>query len=402
MTTAVWLALAAGLATPTEPADGSWAAWHGCWQVQGEAASAMVCMLPGDAPDAVRIATIEAGSITAEQIVRADGVSRPVDEGGCTGMERAWFSRDGRRVYTRAELNCSGMQRISTGVMAMISEVGWVDAQAVTVGAQHVSRSVQYRAVPERDVPAPIAALLPRGQHMALEAARLHAAAPLDIDAVIEASQAVAAPAVEALLAARAQGFGLDGRKLVQLADAGVPTSTINVMVALSHPTRFAVATPAPADVPAAEFARTRASWADECYDPYWSSRRYRNEYCYDTRMGLGYGIHNRYGSYYGRYGYSPFGYDPYGWDRGGRPVVVIIQPGGGDDSERTRGEVVKGRGYTRTSGSATGTATPRSATTRESPSKPASATTGSSTSSSGSGSSSSEPTRTARPRGGN
>jgi hypothetical protein len=399
---------AASAAVPAEPGQGTWAAWHGCWRAQGETTGPMVCMLPGDAPEAVRIATVADGVITSETVVRADGTARTVSEGGCTGTERAFFSTDGRRVFTRAELQCGGVARVSTGVIGMLSEIAWLDAQAVTVDDNHSVRSVQYRIVPQSDVPAAIVALLPRDQQMAQESARLHASAPLEIEMVIEASKVLAPPVTEALLAAHAQGFGLNGRKLVQLADAGVPESTIDMMVALSHPTRFAVATEAemlPMDPDRQADIDRRSAWSDECYDPYWSSRRYNSfDRCYDARRSR-YSAYDGYG-YYGRYGYSPFGYDPYGWNRGNSPVIVIVRPGDGDGEgeERTRGSVVKGRGYTRDTGPSSGTATQRgTATTRRDPAPARSGT----TTSSGSGSSTREPattttTRTAKPRGGN
>jgi hypothetical protein len=389
-------ALLAAAPAPPDDGEGTWAAWYGCWRVEGEMSGPMVCVLPTETATSVRIATVEEGEVVNEAIVHADGSPRPVDEGGCTGEERAWFSSDGRRVFTRADLNCDGMLRVSTGVMGMIAEDAWVDAQSMKVGAEHASRAIRYRAVAERDVPEAVAALLPGGQRLALEAARLHAAAPLDIAAVIEMSRSVEAPAAEALLAARASGFGLDGRKLVQLADAGVPKSTIDMMVALSNPKRFAVAPAEPTRASDVLYAEVQEGGrVDACRDSYYGYYRFRigdpcfNRYGYD-RYGYG---------YYSGYRYSPWGYDPYYWNVN-RPVVVIVRPQD-PDGERTSGEVVKGRGYRRTTGDDTRTATPR-ATTTNTGSGSSSAVPASSTSSgSSSGSSTSEP-RKAKPRGNN
>jgi hypothetical protein len=404
--TAVLLAVSAqsGAAQTTgRAAAADWTAWYGCWNAAEttDAASGiapLVCVLPGDSPSAVRIATIENGEITEETVVRADGVARPIEDGGCTGSESAFFSNDGRRIFTRAELSCSGLGRVSTGVLAMVSETEWVDAQALTVNGQHAARTIRYRVADASDTPTWLVSELPQDRQLAQETARLDASMPLEIDAVVEASGHIASPAVEAMLAARQHGFGLDAAKLIALRDRGVPTSTIDVMVALSYPAKFAVAPRQDArDYGDLEAGRDNAAaaWVEDCYDPYRTSGRTS---CYSSRYGnpYGYGAYNR-----NRYGYSPYGYDPYGWNYGSRPIVVIVRPDA--DEEPRGGSVVKGRGYTRT-GTARGTANPRGAERTGSDPSPARAT-GSTTSSSSPPSSStggsSEPTRTAKPRGG-
>jgi len=344
-------------AAPVPAQAGDWTAWYGCWRpVDTTNGGALICMLPGDSPTAVRMATVENGEITDETVVRADGVARPLEDGGCAGTESAFFSADGRRIFTRAELACSGLGRISTGMLAMVSAVEWVDAQALTVNGQHAARTIRYRAADASELPTWLASVLPQGRDLAQETARLDASMPLDIDAVAEASRHVAAPALEALLAESAHGFDLDAQKLVQLRDLGVPTSTIDVMIALSYPAKFAVASPRyDTDRGAVDLEREyAAARADYCYDPYSRVRMYD---CYDNRYGYGSGYGYGYG-YRNRYGY---GYDPYRWHNGSTPIVIIVRPDEGDGDPRTGGAVVKGRGYTRT-GETRGTATPRRA----------------------------------------
>jgi hypothetical protein len=400
LTTAAALLIVVSPATAAPAGDAAqpdWSAWLGCWELMdGDApAGQLVCMLPGADGWSVRIATVEDGAITDETLLHADGVARQVDEGGCTGTETAYFSRDERRVYTRAELDCRGVQRVSTGVLALISEVEWLDAQAMTVAGQSSVRTVRYRAVPRAAVPPAIAAALPSEQRLALEAARLDASAPLDVEDVIEAAGIIGAPALEALLGARQQGFSLDARRLAMLAERGVAPSTIDVMVALSYPSRFAVQErrDAGAGYGAAGVDRGGHVW-DECRDPLLTSRRYRSA-CY----GLGYGGmfgYDRYG--YSRYGYSPWGYDRYGWQYGSGPII-IVHPGTGEPTSRG-GTVEKGRGFMGGERPSTGRAAqprsadrPQSSTGTSSGSKPASAstpTTSTGTSSTG---------RTAKPR---
>lgn len=377
--------------TAATQAQAGWDAWIGCWQQLGPGSSGeqLVCVLPGSDAQSVRMATVEGGVITDETVVRADGMARPVDDEGCTGSETASFSRDQRRIFTRAELDCRGVRRVSTGVLAMISADEWVDAQAVTVAGQAGARTVRYGAVPRAELPASIAAALPSEQPMALEAARMQAAVDLAVDDVIEAAAHIDAPALEALLGATQQGFPLDARMVTRLADSGVATSTIDVMIALSYPSRFAVQERGEQDAAYERGVDRGMAMRAECYDPY-VSRRYRAS-CY----GLGYG--SVYYDGYGRYGYSPWGYDRYGWHYGSSPII-IVQPQPGTPAPRG-GTVVKGRGFTSGDQPSRGQAQPRSQPSTDRSS--ASGTSSGSSASTPSTSSGSSTGRTARPRSG-
>lgn len=378
----VMAALPARAVEPTQTAEpGNWSAWHGCWQPVGEDApvGALVCVAPGADASSIRLITLEDGAIVGESVLHADGTAREVAEGGCTGTETAHWSRDGRRVFTRTDLECDGVRRTSTGVMALIAENEWIDAQAVAVAGQHAARAVRYRSVRTANLPEAATAFAVEPS-LGQEAARLNAARPLDIDAVVEASAAVAEPALEALLAARQHGFRLDGRTLVELERQGVPASVMDMMIALSHPRVFAVQQQGGGTVAADDrwpAATSRRAMASRCADPWYASSRDGRWEC--DRYGMGYGYRS-YG--YGRYGYSPFGYDPYGWNYGRGPIVVIVRP---DDSARSGGAVVPGQGYTRGDAQPSGRqATPRG--TRQQPSA--------SGSSSGSSSSTAQPSR--------
>jgi len=389
-------AAAAGLllitALPTSAQQRDWSAWQGCWQPVGMdvPAGEIICILPGDNAASARIATVNGARIVSETVVRADGVARPIEEGGCKGTQSATFSADGRRIYTRTEMDCGAgtIKRLSTGAIAMLNESEWVDAQAVTVEGQHATRTARYQAVAASRVDASIAALLPTDRRLAQEAARMAASAPLTPDQVVEATRLVAPPVIEAILAAHQHGFKLSAATLKELKGSGVPESTLDVMVALSYPQRFEVK-----ERPAVDQYATNAqrSVGVECdYDPFFGSRNYR------PGCDTGYG--------YGRYGYDRYGYSPYNnyynnnyngsWNGGRDPIIVVI-----DHTERDGGgEVVRGRGYTRGTTS-TGSSTPR-ATSEPSSSGGTKSTAGSSTGTS-SGTSSSGTTRTAKPRGG-
>jgi hypothetical protein len=375
-------------------------AWHGCWAPVGADApvGSVVCVLPGESPSAARIVTLEAGEIVGETSLSVDGVARAVEDGGCTGTETASWSRDGRRVFTRTELDCGGMPRVSTGVIAMVAENEWVDVQTVNVGGQHGSRTLRYRSVRPENTPEALRAQLPQDRRLVLESARLQASAALDFDAVVEAAGLIAAPAVEALLAAGRTGFDLDARRLVQLERAGVPGSVLDMMIALSYPQTFAVEErPQPTVPTEPAYWRGGSAMLDECRDPFYARGLSRLE-C-DMLMRRQYGRYGYgFGSPYGyRFGYSPWGYDPYGWNYGNTPIVVIVRP---DEERRQAGEVVKGQGYTRGSAPASG----RSARSRDDSgagARPATTTTSRPAATTGSGSSGTSTGRTAIPRNG-
>src|SRR5687767_5390530 len=113
---------------PVNPPEGSWLGWHGCWRTVGEnTPEQVICMLPGANASEVRLSIVEQGAVTERAVVRTDDTPRAVQEGGCRGTERGSWSGDGRRVYIRAELDCEGVKRISSAVLAMVSENEWVD-----------------------------------------------------------------------------------------------------------------------------------------------------------------------------------------------------------------------------------------------------------------------------------
>jgi hypothetical protein len=385
-----------------------WSAWLGCWQPTGTDAQpgVLVCLLPGQDEQSVRMLTIAGNTVREETTIRPDGVARPAAEGGCTGAETATWSSDRRRVFIRTELECGSIDRTATSVMAFVASNEFIDAQAVTVEKQHTGRAVRYRLVPAGQVPPMIAAQLGAERALLTETARLNAFVPLDVDDVIEAAGKVAPPAVAALLAARNHGFPLDAAALLRLERAGVAKSVMNVMIALTYPERFNVTD------------RTVVAQEESAQDAWQSCiQDYYRDWRYDMSCGRYYAP--SYFDYYGyrsRYGYGFGGYyNP--WYS--TPVVVVVR---GED-ELVPGEVIKGQGYTSGTTRATGSARPRSASgtssssgierssgsigssssgSSSSGSSSGSSSTGSSSTGSSSGSSGGTSTgRTAIPRGG-
>jgi hypothetical protein len=384
---------------PRQVEPASWQAWHGCWEASGEAVVAghLLCVLPGSDASEVRLVTFAGGVLAGETRMRADGSARSVEEGGCTGTEQARWSADGRRIFVATRLDCDGRARVSRGVMAIISEEEWVDIQAATIFDQHLTRTLRYRHVPAGRAPESVRALLDDSRSLVRQTARMAAAAPLTIEDVVEATSQMPAAALQALLAARGTGFDLKGRTLLALADAGVAPEVIDVMVGLSYPSRFAVRQP----VPVTTDAPRRVGSADSCFD------RWTGRIMYGFDCDFAYSLSAR----QGWYGYSsPWAYNRYGGWYGGGTTVIVVQPREPDAPRPQPGQMIRGSGYTRGTGSSTtGTAQPRSATSSSGAggSAPASATTGTSgsststgTSSTGaSGSSGTATGRTAQPR---
>ena len=160
----------------------------------------------------------------SSQTIVADGSPQPLNEGGCTGTQRVEWSSDGSRLYSRAELTCAaGAKRTVSGISLLTPDGTWIDAQSVEIG---VRSSVRVRRFRRDDPAAATARAVPER---------------LTVDQVIEASPHVAAPALEAALVESRATFGLNARRLIQLDDAGVPSSVIDLMVALTYPQAFSV-----------------------------------------------------------------------------------------------------------------------------------------------------------------
>ncbi|MQA89261.1 MAG: hypothetical protein GEU90_03355 [Gemmatimonas sp.] len=327
----------AGAQTTAGP---GWTAWLGCWEPipadglpapDGDVTSP-VCVLPTGDPDAVELATIEGGQVVERDLVSADGVERPLEREGCTGVESASWSADGTRLYQRSEFACtSELTRGSSGIFAILGNGEWATVHAVSVGSYTDVRVLRYRPISDLESVSAEAALALEGRAMALDAARTAAGAPPEFSDVVEATTRVNDAAIEGWLIEHGQGFPLNAGRLVMLADAGVSDRVIDVIVALSYPTVFAIDRSAregrerTVDRPPLSRPAGPVAVLDPFYGGYYPGR-YRGGY---------YG-----GSYYGG-GYGG------GWY--GAPVIVPREQSQDDDNG---GRLVKGRGYSRGRGS--------------------------------------------------
>jgi hypothetical protein len=388
------LALVALLGVGAIPAGGQdttidprWLGYVGCWERVGVAKSA-TCIVPTTDPAAIDLLTIVKGEVTARERIAATGERVQTSQGDCTGWQTATWSAHGQRLYLRSEDTCGGETNAGSGVIVMSGD-RWLYIQSMTIGGHTGVRVQRYReATRELLLPGDVADALQLGVS-AMMRARATAEAPLSIEDVVEASRTVDVPVVEALLVERAEPFALNAKRLIALADAGVPSRIIDLMVAVSYPRAFAInaSTRQGERLPAtrSDGVGTAPAGYPTTYDPV----------CYDYDPMFLYS----YNCGAGGYGYG-FGSDyGYGWNPGGVTIIYGGSSGGG--SSHPHGRVVNGAGYAKGDDGPSTQAVPRSA---DSWSRP---TSGSTSGSSGSGtqststSSSSGATeqRTAKPR---
>jgi hypothetical protein len=329
------------------PTDPKWNAWLGCWELVIENARdgstrpspsrrtlqqssgpsrPQICVAPSGA--GVTFTTQVGGQPAIEQTVIGDGADHPITDAECRGTQRAEWSRDGRKLYSRANLSCSADKgnRSVSGFSILGANGTWTDVQAVDVSGQQTVRIRSYRRLSE----------------VAQIGSGLTHANPLTIDDVKEASGKVSARALEAALVETGSSFDLSGKDLVALQGAKVPGSVTDLMIALSYPDRFIVERRRADTAPAMAFAD----------DPFF------------TGWAFGYPTWWDYGFYSPLYGpYSPYFYSPfysylpwyypaYYYGGGG---VIIVDPGGGSGgggggqiTPSGRGRVIDGVGYTR------------------------------------------------------
>lgn len=309
-----------------------WQAWLGCWESTAQASApvdapeetGMVCVVPTADADAVEIITVEGGAIDSRSTLRADGEQHAAAREGCAGWDRVDWSADGTRAYLHSEYTCEGgLERRSSGVMALAPSGDWIDVRAVTAGGNSGVHAVRYRSVTRTEgIPAELAGMI-ENRALASNAARMAASARVTPEDVIEASQRLDPLAVEAWLIERDQAFMVDGRTLTMLADAQVPTRVIDLLVALSYPEVFALDDSA------------REQYGRAGRPPIWDPWGYP-----------GYGG-----------GYYPYGRRYGGWYSGYPNVIIIRQPSGGSG---TGGKAVKGRGYSRGEGGSSAAPTAR------------------------------------------
>ena len=252
MTRLVHAVLALAIAAPVAAAqsiaqpDPRWLPWIGCWAPSGASAEAVpeasgthrICIVGVAGSSAVDIVkTIANGQVIERDRIEATGQHRPVSRAGCAGWESAEWSPENERIYRRSELTCEGgVQRVTSGLIAIASPSDWVDIEVADVRGEKTIRIVRYHEVEDTTALARQARALVQDRELARRSARTAAAALPTIDDVIEASGVLDPIAVEAWLHQRKPRFDVGRRQLERLADADVPAGVIDLVVALSNP----------------------------------------------------------------------------------------------------------------------------------------------------------------------
>ncbi len=321
-----------------------WLPWVGCWTPVGQGDDApLLCVTPGEDPASVEFVTIAEGEVVSREVARADGQPADDDQEGCEGTTTWTFSNDGHRAYHRSEHVCDGeVGRVATGMMAMASRTEWMDLNSVEVAGRTTPWAQRYRLADRETAEAAGFGDLEADRAMAIRAARQSANALPTVDAVIEAANVVHPETVEAWLVERAPRFNLDGDKLVRMADAGVPSHVLDVVVAVSYPNRFRLR-PDEDETGGLTVAEARTRRADRDRYGYDMYRRYSSPF------GFGFSPYGSYAPYGYGLGYGGYGY---GGGYGYRPVIIDVEP-----RVENHGRVVSGRGYRSGGGSGTDSA---------------------------------------------
>ncbi len=327
--------------------DARWAPWVGCWDLLTDASrdasqstrprdrlrprsqadeGPRVCVTPS-ADGGATFQTTTPGQASSEQRMVPNAVEQPLTQTDCRGTQRAEWSQDGLRLFARANVTCSGDEgpRSVAGITLLAPDGTWLDIQSVQVASRESVRVRRYR----RQAGAPGS---PRPSV---------AASRLTLDDVKEAIGKVPPRALEAALVETNAGFDLRGRDLVDLDEAGVPDSVVDLIVALSYPERFVVERTARADAGPVPFMYGVTGAGSAFSSPLW----------WDD-----FGFYSSAYGYYSPYYYSPLGYSySRGFDprflNGGYFYPIGIGDGGGgvaDPQPSGAGRVVDGQGYTR------------------------------------------------------
>ena len=229
--------------------DARWRPWMGCWQLSEEQVPPAgqgnelpermeVCIAPADDGSGATLTARGDGEVLMQRALVADGAPREVTEGDCGGWERREWSADGRRLFTRAEIRCgTEPPRRMSGISLLLNRSTWVDIQGVAIDDRRhieIRRYRPTRAAGDEEARLPAS---PRELRDAREAS----SGPLTLASVQEAATKADSHVVEALLTESEPRLNLDSSTLIQLDDAGVDSTVIDLLVALAYPERFVV-----------------------------------------------------------------------------------------------------------------------------------------------------------------
>lgn len=334
--------------------DPRWRAYLGCWATtSARMPGPDVCLLPTGDPNTVEMVTVIGDSIGTPVQITATGDRLSRKKDGCTGWDLARWSSDDRRLYTESEYTCDGGSPQHTSALFAHQGDSFSQIEGIKTRSTTAVRALRFTSISDSaGMPEAIWRRLSSRNNTARWAARVEAGAEVTTGDVIETSKEVGAPVTEAWIAERAQKFALNASSLRALRDAGVPTTVIDMMVAVSNPELFQVAA---GGEPGARQPNTQrrgqngynafgrggfvpsTTWYEGMYFPYFG---YGNGYGYGygSRAGFyGNGFFNSYGSCWSAWNCGGFGW------QGGGTYVIVPQPA---LPAREPGRAVNGSGY--------------------------------------------------------
>lgn len=327
--------------------DARLAPWLGCWRLDDDLAGtgARMCITPEK--NGVRMQTIAGAQRGIDELVIPDAIAHAITDTDCKGTERAEFSKDGARVFRTTEVTCGKEPpRTIKSVAFMAAGPSWVNVQMISGTAANTAVRVQrYRRAVNQQLADGTKAPQPSANVAVRTSPEM---TTWSVEDVIEVSAKVPTDVVQAAIAEVHQGFSMNKRTLVALADGGVDSQVIDLMVALTYPQRFVVERRGGGGTPSGVL--TGGGW----FDPMMTAGMMGS--MLDCYSPVGYGYRSYYSMCGNSYGYSPLGYDYYGYNRyygygypGSNWVDIgsIPPSNGGTAVDSGEGRVVNGRGYT-------------------------------------------------------
>jgi hypothetical protein len=228
-----------------ENLDTRWLPWIGSWRlVSGTEETTdsalkdpyLLTTSPGDSENAIIMKGYRSEQVLFEEKIEADGFRRPKKEENCSGWQAYGWSNTGKRLLFQGESDCTGDFHQAVSGMSFIDGDGdWLDIQLLQSEKEKTITVRRYRNI-DTDTIAP-------GRTSADPAriARVSAGTGFSIGEIIELSDKVDSAVLEAALAEMHKPFPINSKQILRLADSGVPTRIVDLMVALSFPDEFVV-----------------------------------------------------------------------------------------------------------------------------------------------------------------
>lgn len=224
--------------------DSRWLPWIGSWRLVSNTVNTtdkdlkgeyLLKISPGKSETAVTVQAFQDGTVLFEDTVNADGSSQSLKDEECSGWQRYSWSDTGKRLLFESESSCPGeLPRKISGISVIDDHEEWLDIQLLQDQSERIITIRRYSFIDEAEDLAGYVIRATRRAHLA-------SGADFSIDEIIELSHKVASEVLEATLMELHKPFNINSKTLMRLADAGVPTSVIDPMVALSFPEKFYV-----------------------------------------------------------------------------------------------------------------------------------------------------------------